>query len=94
MISYSGHNNHFVIGTSFDYSVTRLRARAPLGTPARNYVVSGSGIFLGQSGDPVSIGPVATAHHQPVQRALCARTFDVTNAFSLTGGRAVQLRAD
>jgi hypothetical protein len=54
-----GHNNRFVIGTSFDSSVTRFSASAELGTIGSNYVVSGSGIFLGQSGDPVSIGPVA-----------------------------------
>jgi hypothetical protein len=49
-----GHNN---IGTSFDSGVTRFSASAELGTIGSNYVVSGSGIFLGQSGDPVSIGP-------------------------------------
>ena len=42
-----GHDNHFVVGTSFDSSVTRFAASAELGTIGPNYVVSGSGIFLG-----------------------------------------------
>ncbi|MFX5587111.1 hypothetical protein ABTE16_20420, partial [Acinetobacter baumannii] len=54
-----GHHNHFVVGTSLDYGVTRFSASAELGTIGSNFVVSGNGIFLGQSGDPVSIGPVS-----------------------------------
>src|SRR5450759_1940408 len=54
-----GHNNHFVVGGSFDSSITGFSASAELGTIGSNFVVSGSGIFLGQSGNPVSIGPVA-----------------------------------
>src|SRR4029453_11146079 len=54
-----GHNNQFMVGTSFDSGVTRFGASAELGTIGSNYVVSGSGIFLGPSGDPISIGPVS-----------------------------------
>jgi outer membrane receptor protein involved in Fe transport len=81
-----GHNNRFVVGASFDSSVTRFSASAELGTIGPNYVVSGNGIFLGQSGDPVSIGPVAlrTTNQYPGVYAL--DTIDVTNAFSITGG--------
>ena len=81
-----GHNNHFVVGTSFDYSETRFGASAELGTIGSNYVVSGSGIFLGQSGDPVSIGPVALRTTNQYNGLYALDTFDVTNAFSLTGG--------
>jgi outer membrane receptor protein involved in Fe transport len=81
-----GHNNHFVVGTSFDYSVTRFGASAELGTIGSNYVVSGGGIFLGQSGDPVSIGPVALRTTNQYNGLYALDTFDVTNAFSLTGG--------
>jgi outer membrane receptor protein involved in Fe transport len=75
-----------VVGTSFDYSVTRFGASAELGTLGSNYVVSGSGIFLGQSGDPVSIGPVALRTTNQYNGLYALDTFDVTNAFSLTGG--------
>src|SRR3979411_2930444 len=81
-----GHNNHFVVGTSFDYSVTRFGASAELGTLGSNYVVSGSGIFLGTSGDPVSIGPVALRTTNQYNGLYALDTFDVTNAFSITGG--------
>jgi len=81
-----GHNNRFVVGASFDSSVTRFSASAELGTIGSNYVVSGSGIFLGQSGDPVSIGPVALRTTNQYSGLYALDTFDVTNAFSITGG--------
>ncbi|QDW37364.1 TonB-dependent receptor [Bradyrhizobium sp. KBS0727] len=81
-----GHDNHFVVGTSFDYSVTRFSASAEIGTVGTNYVVSGSGIFLGQSGDPVSIGPVALRTTNQYSGLYALDTFDVTKAFSVTAG--------
>ena len=81
-----GHNNHFTVGTSFDSSVTRFSASAELGTIGSNFVVSGSGIFLGQSGNPVSIGPVALRTTNQYSGLYALDTFDVTNAFSITGG--------
>jgi iron complex outermembrane receptor protein len=81
-----GHNNRFVVGTAFDSSVTRFSATAELGTVAPNYVVSGSGIFLGQSGNPVSIGPVSLRTTNQYSGLYALDTFDVTNAFSITGG--------
>src|SRR3979411_1972819 len=53
-----GHNNHLVVGASFDSSVTRFSATAELGTIGSNYVVSGSGVFLGQSRAPVCVCPL------------------------------------
>jgi outer membrane receptor protein involved in Fe transport len=81
-----GHNNQFVIGASFDSSVTRFSASAELGTIGSNYVVSGAGIFLGQSGNPVSIGPVALRTTNQYSGLYALDTFDVTNAFSITAG--------
>jgi outer membrane receptor protein involved in Fe transport len=81
-----GHNNHFVVGASLDYSVTGFTASAELGTIAPDYVVSGSGIFLGQSGSPISIGPVDLRTTNQYTGLYALDTFDVTNAFSLTGG--------
>lgn len=81
-----GRSNQFVVGVSFDSSVTRFSASAELGTIGTNYVVSGSGIFLGQSGDPVSIGPVALRATNQYSGLYALDTFDVTNAFSITGG--------
>jgi outer membrane receptor protein involved in Fe transport len=81
-----GHNNHFVVGASLDSSVTRFSAIPELGTIGSNFVVSGSGIFLGQSGNPVSIGPVALRATNQYSGLNALDTFDVTNAFSITGG--------
>jgi outer membrane receptor protein involved in Fe transport len=81
-----GHNNKFVLGGSFDSSVTRFSASAELGTIGPNFVVGGSGIFLGQSGNPVSIGPVALRATNQYSGFYALDTFDVTNAFSITGG--------
>jgi outer membrane receptor protein involved in Fe transport len=81
-----GHNNHFVVGASFDSSVTNFTASAELGTVGPNFVVSGSGIFLGPSGNPVSIGPVDLRTTNQYSGLYVLDTFDVTNAFSITGG--------
>jgi outer membrane receptor protein involved in Fe transport len=81
-----GHNNHFVVGASLDYSVTHFSASAELGTIGSNYVVAGSGIFLGPSGSPVSIGPVDLRTTNQYTGLYALDTFDVTNAFSITGG--------
>ena len=82
-----GHGNRFVVGSSFDYSTTRFDASAELGTfNGSNFVISGSGIFLGQSGSPVSIGPVALRTTNQYTGLYALDTFDVTKAFSITAG--------
>lgn len=81
-----GHDNHFVFGTSFDSSVTRFSASAELGTIGSNFVVNGSNLFLGPSGDPVSIGPVSLRATNQYTGIYALDTFDVTNAFSITAG--------
>ena len=81
-----GHDNRFTIGGSLSTSVTNFTASAELGTIAPNYVVSGSGIFLGQSGDPISIGPVSLRTVNQYTGIYALDTFDVTKAFSITAG--------
>ena len=81
-----GHNNQFMVGTSFDSGVTRFGASAELGTIGPNYVVSGSGIFLGPSGTPISIGPVSLRATNRYTGIYALDTFDVTDAFSISGG--------
>jgi outer membrane receptor protein involved in Fe transport len=81
-----GHDNHFVVGTSFDYSVTHFNASAELGTIDNNFVVNGSGVFLGQSGVPTSDGPVSLRTTNQYTGFYALDTFDVTNRFSVTGG--------
>jgi outer membrane receptor protein involved in Fe transport len=83
-----GHGNHFVVGASYDYNVTHFNAGAELGMfdPNNNYVLTGSGIFLGTSGSPVADGPVSLRATNQYTGLYALDTFDVTNAFSITGG--------
>src|SRR3954470_9079914 len=81
-----GHNNQFMVGTSFDSGVTRFGASGELGTIGSNYVVSGSGIFLGPSGIPISIGPVSLRATNRYTGLYALDTFDVTDRFSISGG--------
>jgi outer membrane receptor protein involved in Fe transport len=83
-----GHGNHFVVGTSLDTSVTHFGTSAELGTfdPSGNFVLDESGIFLGRSGSPVSDGPVSLRAANTYTGIYTLDTFDVTNAFSITGG--------
>src|SRR5260370_26108280 len=75
-----------MVGTCLDSSVTRFTASAELGTMAPNFVISGSGIFLGQSGEPVSIGPVALRTTNRYSGLYALDTFEVTDKVSITGG--------
>ncbi len=81
-----GRSNQLMVGASFDASVTRFSASAELGTIGSNYVVSGSGAFLGPSGDPIAIGPVSLRATNRYTGLYALDTFDVTDAFSITGG--------
>jgi outer membrane receptor protein involved in Fe transport len=81
-----GHDNRFTVGASFDMSVTNFTASAELGTIGSDYVVSGSGILLGQSGFPTSIGPVSLRTTNQYTGIYALDTFDVTKAFSITAG--------
>ena len=81
-----GHNNQFMVGASIDSGVTRFGASAELGTIGSNYVVNGSGIFLGRSGDPISIGPVSLRATNRYTGLYAIDTFDVTDRFSISGG--------
>ena len=86
-----GHNNQFMVGTSFDSGVTRFGASGELGTIGSNYVVSGSGIFLGPSGDPDFNRPGLASRHQPLHRPLCARHVRRNRPVLNLGWRPVQL---
>ncbi|WP_407155770.1 TonB-dependent receptor [Bradyrhizobium sp. STM 3557] len=87
-----GHDNRFVVGGTFDASVTHFNASAELGTIGSDFVVSGSGIFLGPSGfigpsgTPVGIAPVSLRTTSQYTGLYVLDTFDVTRAFSITAG--------
>ncbi|SFI45488.1 TonB-dependent receptor [Bradyrhizobium sp. Gha] len=82
------HENRFLLGASFDASVTRFNASAELGTIGTDYVVSGSGVFLGQSGTPATgeMGPVSLRTVNQYTGLYALDTFNVSDAFAITGG--------
>jgi len=85
-----GHDNRFVVGSSYDASVTRFNATAELGTIGTDYVVTGSGIFLGPSGatdnTPTQFAPVSLRTVNQYNGLYALDTFNVTDAFAITGG--------
>ncbi len=81
-----GHSNHLVLGASYDYGVTNFGASAQLGTIQPNYVVAGSGIFLGPSGDPVSDGPVSLRATNAYLGVYAQDAFDVTDKLTVSAG--------
>lgn len=82
-----GHDNRFVVGAAYDASVTRYNATAEIGSMGENYVVSGSGVFLGATptADPVA-GPVSLRTVNQYNGLYAMDTFNVTDAFAITGG--------
>jgi outer membrane receptor protein involved in Fe transport len=81
-----GHDNHFVVGASVDYGITNFSASAELGTIQPNFFTSGSGVFLGPSGDPVSDGPVSLRTTNLYNGLYTLDTYDVSKEFSISGG--------
>src|SRR5262249_52921346 len=75
-----GPGTLFALGSSLDRSVTHFGASAELGTfdPSGNFVLNGSGIFLGTSGSPVSDGPVSLRATNQYSGLYALDTFDVT----------------
>jgi outer membrane receptor protein involved in Fe transport len=81
-----GFDNRFTAGVSFDRSVTHFAASAELGTIGTDYVVSGSGIFLGASGNPVSDGPVGLRTVNQYTGLYALDALDLTKSLTLTAG--------
>ena len=83
-----GHDNRFVMGASYDASVTRFNATAELGTIGTDYVISGSGIFLGPTaiGTSSQFSPVSLRTVNQYNGIYALDTFNVTDAFAITGG--------
>ncbi|WP_027546490.1 TonB-dependent receptor [Bradyrhizobium sp. WSM2254] len=82
-----GHDNRFVVGATYDASVTRYNATAEIGSIGENYVVSGSGVFLGPTGSPAPVaGPVSLRTVNQYNGLYAMDTFNITDAFAVTGG--------
>ena len=81
-----GHPNHVVVGASVDAGSTDFSANSELGVIGSDFAVAGSGLFLGASGDPVTIGPVSLHATNTYGGLYAIDNFDVTDRLTLTGG--------
>ena len=91
----AGHDNHFVIGASFDYGVTHFGSNAELGVQNNDFSITGSGIYLGPS-NPIApagggaalptFGPVSLQAKNIYAGLYALDAFDVTDKLTVTGG--------
>ncbi|WP_296714755.1 TonB-dependent receptor [Rhodoblastus sp.] len=86
-----GFKNHATFGASFDYGTTNYNATAELGVVAPNYVVIGSGTYLGPSGDPVAIGPVSVNSINRYFGLNVLDAIDLTDKLTLSAGARFNL---
>ncbi len=89
--SLFGYKNHLSFGASYDYGMTSFGANAELGVIQPNYVIAGSGVYLGPSGNPVSDGPVDV---QSINRYLGLNlldAFDISDKLTLSGGARLNM---
>ncbi len=86
-----GFRNNFSFGASFDYGMSNFAGSSELGVVNPDYVVSGSGVYLGASGSPTVVGPtsVHTINRYLGVNALDA--VDVNDRLTITGGARFNL---
>jgi iron complex outermembrane receptor protein len=83
-----GRVNRMQFGMSLDYSKTRFDAFSELGVIGSDFRVAGSGVLLGPSGDPVTIGPVLLDATFVNAGAWISDSLDLTKDLTATlGGR-------
>ena len=86
-----GLKNNFSFGASFDYGMSSFAGSAELGVVQPNYVVQGSGIYLGESGDPVVNGPTSVHTINRYVGVYALDAFEVNDKLTLTGGARFNL---
>jgi iron complex outermembrane receptor protein len=80
--------NRLQFGVSLDYSRTHFDALSEIGVIGPDFRVTGSGIFLGASGSPTTIGPVQLDAASLNAGLWVSDTMDVTKDLAATlGGR-------
>lgn len=79
-----GFDNRFTVGGSFDRSITRFAANAELGAFGSDYVLGGSGLYLGalNSAD----GPVGVRTVNQYSGLYALDAIDLTSKLTVTGG--------
>jgi outer membrane receptor protein involved in Fe transport len=83
---FLGRTNRFSAGASIDAATTRFSASAELGTVAPDFSVTGGGVLLGASGDPISDGPVRLIARNTYIGVYGLDTLDLSPRISVTAG--------
>jgi outer membrane receptor protein involved in Fe transport len=86
-----GMRNHFTLGASFDYGSTNYSATAELGSVFPNYVVAGSGVFLGPTGDPTVAGPTDVNSYNRYFGLYALDALDITDKLTLSAGARLNI---
>jgi outer membrane receptor protein involved in Fe transport len=86
-----GFRNHATLGASFDFGSTNYAANAEIGTIMPNYTVLGSGVYLGQSGDPISEGPVNVNSYNRYFGLYALDAIDLTDKLTLSAGARLNI---
>lgn len=88
-----GFKNNFSIGASFDYGMSSFSSSSELGVVNPDYVVSGAGVYLGDSGSPVVIGPTSVHTINRYFGVNALDSIEVNDRLTLTGGARFNLAA-
>src|SRR5262249_23019501 len=79
-----GHDNHVVVGASFDNGRTRFNGTSELGTIDQNFFVTGTGVFIDQPA--ADITPVNLRATNTYVGVYATDTFDISSQLSVTAG--------
>jgi iron complex outermembrane receptor protein len=78
------HDNHLVVGVSYDHGNTNFNGNSELGTIDGGLFVQGTGVFIDQP--DAGLSPVNLLAKNTYTGIYATDTFDVTSALSVTGG--------
>ena len=78
------HDNHLVVGVSYDHGNTNFNGNSELGTINGDLFVQGTGVFIDQPG--AGLSPVNLLAKNTYTGIYATDTIDVTSALSVTGG--------
>jgi iron complex outermembrane receptor protein len=86
-----GMKNHATLGASFDFGSTNYAATPELGTILPNYYTFGSGVIIGNSGEPVTEGPVNINSYNRYFGLYALDALDLTDKLTLSAGARLNM---
>ena len=86
-----GLKNHATIGASYDFGSTNYTASPELGLVLPNYYVAGAGVYIGNSGSPVTEGPVDANFYNRYFGLYALDALDLTDKLTLSAGARLNM---